>query len=137
MNGRGWPRRPGREGRRAQSKRGGRLRSEVDHGLVAEWLALSETTDNGKAPPDGWAAEMKAQLRPGETVLAWFEPDLDQRLFYSAGLVVLTDRRLLGAERPPPATSTDGRRPHWQGWDLGPGVELSSKEHAGVGTLDL
>ena len=32
-------------------------------------------------------------MRAGETPLAWFEPDLDARLRFARGLVVLTDQR--------------------------------------------
>jgi ATP-binding cassette subfamily B protein len=80
---------------------------------------------------DGWAAlpgerrrEVEARLQPGETVLSWFEPDLDQRLFYAQGMVVLTDRRLLAG-------------PDGPAWPLDGDTALRSEERGGVGTLEL
>src|SRR5207248_3134930 len=46
--------------------------------------------------PEFWRDPVERQLTAGETVLAWFEPDLDQRLCFARRLVVLTDRRLFG-----------------------------------------
>src|SRR5262245_55848298 len=69
----------------------------------------------------------RAQLQAGETLLAWFEPDLDARLHYAAGLVLLTDRRLLAA-----ATPTS-----WQSFPLAPGHALRQREHGGAGALEL
>jgi ATP-binding cassette subfamily B protein len=71
-------------------------------------------------------------LEPGETVLAWFEPDLDERLYYVDGFVLLTDRRVLAAEAP-----AGGAPPHRQDWPLGPDATLRAAEHAGTGTLEL
>ena len=45
--------------------------------------------------PTRWNAELEAALETDERVLAWFAPDLDERLHYSDNLVVLTDHRLL------------------------------------------
>jgi ATP-binding cassette subfamily B protein len=100
---------------------------------------LSETTDVWEKLPPKWHNAVKAQLQPEETLVAWFDPDLDQRLFYAAGLVVLTDRRLLGAEA---AEAGDGRPeggadPRWQAWPLEADTRLRSHEHGGVGTLEL
>jgi len=58
---------------------------------------LNGTADVANTFPESWRPAVEAALRPGERLLAWFEPDLDERLFYASGLVVLTDRRLLGA----------------------------------------
>ncbi len=52
----------------------------------------------------GWVESLvRAKLQPDETPLAWFEPDLTPRLHYAAGLVVLTNRRVLGFEWEPGA----------------------------------
>ena len=77
-------------------------------------------------PPD-WRAEVRARLAPDESLLAWFEPDLDARLHYARGLVLLTDRRVLAAE----GSSS------WQSWPLEPGADLKVAEHSGAGTLEL
>jgi ATP-binding cassette subfamily B protein len=80
--------------------------------------------------PSPWSDAVARQLEPSEDVVSWFEPDLDPRLQYSPGLVVLTGRRLLAAGGGPPG---DG----WQAFPLGAGTTLLADEHAGVGTLAL
>ncbi len=69
----------------------------------------------------------ESQFAPGETPLAWLEVDLDARLHYARGLVVLTDRRLLDVE---PAGSV-------RSWPLAEIHGLRAKEQGGVGVLDL
>src|SRR5207244_2577629 len=94
--------------------------------------SLSETTQNGKALPAKWQHDAQSRLEPGETVLATFEPDLDQRLFFAPGLVLLTDRRVLAADE-------DGHpgegHPRWQAWPLGPDTTLKAQEYGGAGVL--
>ncbi|MDM0114507.1 ABC transporter ATP-binding protein [Variovorax sp. J22R133] len=77
----------------------------------------------------GTASEaLKNQLIAGENVLAVLMVDLDVKLCFGAGLVALTDQRILSG-------SSSGQ---WQAWPLGtPGLELHVSDHAGVGTLDL
>jgi ATP-binding cassette subfamily B protein len=95
---------------------------------------LPERLDPWKTLPVGRHREVQSRLEPGETLVAWFAPDLDERLFYAEGLVLLTERRLL-------AHALDGRAdsngPHWQAWPLEPDMTLRCELHAGVGTLDL
>jgi ATP-binding cassette subfamily B protein len=76
--------------------------------------------------PAAWRPAVEERLEPGETVLAWFEPDLDLNLNFTAGLVVLTGHRLLSAVGP-----------DWQSLPLAPEDSLRSEEQAGVGTLEL
>ena len=45
--------------------------------------------------PARWRDEIRAELAEGETLLASVEIDLDQRLKFQPGLLVLTDRRLI------------------------------------------
>jgi ATP-binding cassette subfamily B protein len=90
---------------------------------------LSETADVRQSLPAPWRAAVAARLEPGERVLAWFEPDLDRRMHYYRGLVVLTDRRLLDGS-PGDADSPSA-------WPLGPEWTLRAAEHGGVGTLEL
>jgi ATP-binding cassette subfamily B protein len=66
---------------------------------------------DGSSPP--WSVDLRTQLQPGETPLAWFEPDLDQRLHYDAGQLCLTDRRLI-ARAPGDAQSASA----WTSWPL-------------------
>src|SRR5436305_6447092 len=68
-----------------------------------------EITTDGAALPPARESQGRGQLAPGESVLAWFEPDLDHRLHYAPGLVVLTDRRV------PAADGESG----WGSWPLG------------------
>ncbi len=80
------------------------------------------------------------KLEPSETPLTWFEPDLTVRLRYAAGLVVLTDRRVLGFEWPvgarpnaepavPPST--------YRSWPISVGIVAACGDNAGIGTLEL
>ena len=78
--------------------------------------------------PGRWAAAVQPRLAAGEKVQAWLETDLDGRLRFSEGLVVVTDRRLLA--RTPGETE-------WAEWPLQPGLLLNHIDHAGVGTLEL
>ena len=48
--------------------------------------------------PSGWAQAIESLLEPDEKILAWVEPDLDQHLFFSTGVLILTSRRLLSCE---------------------------------------
>ncbi len=65
-------------------------------------------------------------LEPGETVVASFDADLDQRLDYAQERIVLTERRLLGFN--------EGV---WQSWTLDPTVRLKTSEQGTVGTLEI
>jgi hypothetical protein len=111
---------------------------------------LEGPTDAGSSLPDAWRDEVRAQLATGEMVLAWFEPDLDQRLCFARRLVILTDRRLLTYSEPEtlstiaaatngsPASSDDApKAPQWQTWPVSDEVTLRAQEHVGAGTLDL
>ena len=85
-----------------------------------------ENTTGGAALPPGREAEVRGQLAPDESVLGWFEPDLDHRLHYARGVVVLTDQRILA----------DGAG-NWESWGLEEGVTLRPAEHGGAGALEL
>ncbi len=78
-------------------------------------------------PPE-WQAALAPQLAPDENVAAWVQVDLDQRLHFKKGLLVLTDRRLLA--RAPGETA-------WREWAFRPGLALRHHDHAGVGHLQL
>jgi ATP-binding cassette, subfamily B, bacterial len=87
-------------------------------------------------PPPSWRHAVEARLLPGESLLAWFQPDLDRRLFYAAGLVVLTDRRLFAADAEGNGDAQTSTH-RWQDWPLDSGADLRTAEHGGVGTLEL
>ncbi|MFO0958416.1 MAG: ABC transporter ATP-binding protein [Isosphaeraceae bacterium] len=75
--------------------------------------------------PDAWRKPIGGRLAPGESIRAWFETDLDPDLQYRAGVVALTDRRILaGDDR---AVSE---------WPLTGVVGLKAREHGGVGALE-
>lgn len=78
--------------------------------------------------PAAWQASVSERLAPEETLLAWLETDLDARLHFAPGLLLLTDRRLLS------------RQPGSEAWiDLPISADqvLHLYDHVGVGSLDL
>ena len=78
--------------------------------------------------PDRWQSDVAKQLAPGENVLGSVEVDLDAKLHFSKGLVLVTNRRLL-ARAPGEA--------QWRDWAHQGGRELRHHDHAGVGHLEL
>ena len=78
--------------------------------------------------PDHWAAELRSVISREENVRATLEVDLDARLHFAPGLVVITDQRLLARA----AGETT-----WQSWAYASGQRLLHHDHAGVGTLEL
>ena len=80
------------------------------------------------AVPQAWRAALRERLADGERVLAALEIDLDARLRFGEGLVVVTDRRVT-ARAPGEAA--------WRDWPLRDDLLLRKRDHAGVGTLEL
>jgi ATP-binding cassette subfamily B protein len=78
--------------------------------------------------PEAWRAELLPRLEHSENVLAWMEVDLDERLHFGRGLVVVTERRLM-ARAPADAA--------WREWPFRSGLQIAHHDHAGVGTLEL
>ena len=78
--------------------------------------------------PDGWDSDVRKQLAPGENVLTGVEVDLDSKLRFIKGILVVTSRRLLS--RAPGETA-------WRDWNFRPGLELRHHDHAGIGHLEL
>jgi ATP-binding cassette, subfamily B, bacterial len=92
-----------------------------------------------KTLPDDWREPLAALMAAGETLIAWFEADLDDRLCYAQRLVALTDRRLLAVDSP---AKTSGQSSalsssDWRQWLHHPTLTLRLKELGGVGTLEL
>ncbi|HEX4415802.1 MAG TPA: ABC transporter ATP-binding protein [Lacipirellulaceae bacterium] len=83
--------------------------------------------------PPLWRQQVESQLTAGEHPIAHFEPDLDAKLHYSQGLVVLTDRRILSMT----LGQSPEFRPHWQFWYLRDVANLRHRESSGMGTLEL
>ena len=71
-----------------------------------------------------------AQLTVDAPPLAWLELDLDIRLHYAKGLIVLTARRLLAVETATGATPV-------RSWPLDAISGLRTKDFGSVGTLEL
>jgi len=78
--------------------------------------------------PEDWQAEVQKNLASGENVLTSLEVDLDARLRFTKGLIVVTNRRLLAR-----APGESG----WKAWTYRPGLVLTHHDHAGVGHLEL
>ncbi len=80
-------------------------------------------------PPEGpWRTELGTRLSSGESVLAGLELDLDAKLHFTQGWVVVTDRRLIA--RAPGEKNI-------QEWPIRAGFVLNHGDHAGVGSLEL
>lgn len=119
----------------------------------------NSSTDTWEQLPADLRGAAEAQLAANETPLGWLELDLDVRLRYARGLLVLTDRRLIdvGPAGQDAANESAGKlvsppntRPlQWGGvearyadipcrsWPLATIQGLRAKEQAGVGALDL
>ncbi|WP_084677060.1 cyanophycin metabolism-associated ABC transporter [Massilia niastensis] len=78
--------------------------------------------------PEHWQNDVAKQLAPGENVLTSVEVDLDAKLHFVKGIVLVTDRRLLARA---PGESA------WRDWPYRAGLELRHHDHAGVGHLEL
>ena len=81
-----------------------------------------------KSLPDTWRREIESRLAGAEKVEAWLAIDLDARLQFAEGIVVVTNRRIMA--RAPGS-------PDWRAWDYRAGLVLDHRDHAGVGTLEL
>ena len=94
---------------------------------------MMEAAETWEGYPDWVASLVQEELEPGETPLAWFEPDLTSHLHYAAGLVILTDRRVFSFEwdhgaRPnvkPPVVPKSYRE-----WPLSEGIVAATSDHA-------
>ena len=79
-------------------------------------------------------------LEGNEVLLAWFEPDLDNQLNFSPGLILLTDVRLISLSNNGQdfdhdhggQTQTPGKA-----WYLSPDITLLAKERGGASSLEL
>jgi ATP-binding cassette subfamily B protein len=103
---------------------------------------LNAANDTWEALPAALRGTVEAQLAPDEKPLVWLDFDLDSRLHYARGLLVLTDRRLLEIGPTEAVTSTSvprGTQPGlpFRAWPLTAVKSLRAKEHAGLGVLEL
>ena len=97
---------------------------------------LNAVNDTWETLPADLRGTVEAQLAGGEKPLVWLELDLDSHLHYAAGLLVVTDQRLL-AIGPTEAVAPDRRHAQagvpFRAWPLTAIKGLRAKEHAGVG----
>ncbi|CAM5784354.1 ABC transporter ATP-binding protein [Ottowia pentelensis] len=92
-------------------------------------MPLSFTSASAQAVgPSSSSEAYEVPLRPSENVRAALDVDLDARLNFAQGRLILTNQRLVAQF--PDATE-------WQGWELAPGMAMAHLDHAGVGTLEL
>ena len=91
-------------------------------------LIVPATTLPTTALPEHWLAQVNSNLLTGENVLSSVEVDLDARLRFTKGIIVVTEKRLLA--RAPGETE-------WKHWSYRPGLRLAHHDHAGVGHLEL
>ena len=75
-----------------------------------------------------WRNEVQKQLQSQENVIASLEVDLDSRLRFVPGLVVVTNQRVLCRAEGSTA---------WTAWTLRDSLAMQHHDHAGVGHLDL
>jgi len=79
--------------------------------------------------PASWRRDLQLQLTSEENVLAWLEVDLDARLYFAKGLLVLTGQRLIWCD--------PGEKNAWHSLPLQSDWRLELSDHAGVGHLRL
>ena len=100
---------------------------------------MNATNGSWEHLPDDLRQAAEAHLA-GESPLAWFELDLDTRLHYARGLLVLTPRRLLdigpleaiGDDALPPAAADSLRS-----WPLDATSAMRVKDQNSAGRLEL
>src|SRR6185437_16491502 len=95
--------------------------------LIPSTIASPDGASSVTIPP-AWVSRVEPQLFNEEKVLAWFETDLSAQLYFTAGVIAVTNKRLLAA------TEKEGV---WQGWFYRPGLQLVRYDHSGVGSLEL
>ncbi len=99
-------------------------------------LPATDTTRSLPPTDPDWGsvewAQRQAPLAPDENVLAALTVDVDDRMHFGRGALVLTSRRLLAL---PP--SAGGAASAWSDWPLQPQLGLRLSDHAGLSTLEL
>lgn len=75
-----------------------------------------------------WCDAVERQLHSGENVLAALEVDLDSRLHFVSGLLLVTNLRVV-------TCAAHGSA--WQSWTYASDLQLHHHDHAGVGHLRL
>src|SRR6476620_2755625 len=73
--------------------------------------------------PNPWSSLVPQALKEAEQVIAWLELDLDNRLKFESGLLVLTNQRLISFQQGKPQPTAS--EPFGPGWELHLGDEKS------------
>ncbi|MGE0609141.1 MAG: ABC transporter ATP-binding protein [Pirellulales bacterium] len=100
------------------------------------------------SPADAWnvlpaalRARIEGQLAADETVVAWFEPNLDSDLRFARGLVVLSSQHLFSIGPPSECAADDvpeqPAEQELERFSLPPEAALQLSDRAGIGTLEL
>ena len=97
--------------------------------MTSELFSLTSQSHNTiQSLPGNWRADLQSQLVLDEKVAAWLEVDIDVALYFTRGLVVVTDRRILAKMR---------GESEWYQCDYYDGLSLRHHDHAGIGSLEL
>jgi ATP-binding cassette, subfamily B, bacterial len=103
--------------------------------------SLSERPAEPAYLPEAWQRSLQPQLAADEQPIAWFDPDLNSRLHFADGIVVLTNQRILSGTGPEAAESKHSRAGSiaatWESWPLESVASIRSREQAGLGTMEL
>ncbi len=95
-------------------------------------VAVSTTSESSTLPLN-FQSELATQLQSGEEIIAWLEPNLDSKLRFGVGIVVLTNRGVIARQPTPPGTQLAP----WLRWDLSDVREIKKLDRVGLGVLEL
>lgn len=90
--------------------------------------SIAAITNSSLGLPEAWKQELSLQLVQDEMVISAVETDLDSKLHFKRGLIVLTNQRVI---------SKSSEQTEWQSWGYGQGLQMRHHDHAGVGHLEL
>ena len=106
----------------------------ISNDLVRKLIRMNSSSLSASANsllPPVWSASALAQLSPQENVLACLEVDLNAQLQFAQGLLIVTDQRVLSAQR---GVSS---QVEWSSFPLSADLTMQHTDYAGVGTLTL
>lgn len=92
------------------------------------------------AIPTVWQGKVIANLAPGESSLAYFEPDLDSQRDFADSLLVLTNHRIVvfaDDSLPASAASPETKHALVRSWPLKAVANLRTREATGLGALEI
>ncbi len=78
--------------------------------------------------PPLWQAQISTLLNGQEQIVTWLEIDLDSRLHFAPGLLVITSHRIL---------ARSGNDENWQIWSGQQDMKLTYQDHAGICSIEL